>query len=109
MQGISRVTGNPLSGDEHLQQSIADILTTPIGSRVMRREYGFDFSVIASPQSQSTIMKLYVSVVRSLLKWEPRITITRLQTNRDAGGKLTLDITAKKNNRLINITSPVGA
>ena len=24
----------------HLRQSIADVLTTPIGSRVQRREYG---------------------------------------------------------------------
>lgn len=31
--------GAPLSGVAHLQQSIKDILTTPLGSRRMRQEY----------------------------------------------------------------------
>lgn len=39
MNGISATTGRPLSGIDHLRQSIRDILTTPIGSRVMRRLY----------------------------------------------------------------------
>lgn len=40
MNGMDATTGKPLSGDAHLAQSVADILTTPIGSRVMRRSYG---------------------------------------------------------------------
>ena len=40
LTGLNRITGQPLSGYEHLKQSIADILTTPVGSRVMRPEYG---------------------------------------------------------------------
>lgn len=32
-------TGN-LNDTEHLKQSVRDILTTPLASRVMRREYG---------------------------------------------------------------------
>ncbi|SPX13597.1 Baseplate assembly protein W [Escherichia coli] len=32
-------TGN-LNDMEHLKQSVRDILTTPLASRVMRREYG---------------------------------------------------------------------
>ena len=40
MTGMSRIKGTSLSEKEHLQQSVADILTTPIGSRVMRRDYG---------------------------------------------------------------------
>ena len=40
MIGMARTSGAILTGDAHLAQSVADILTTPIGSRVMRREYG---------------------------------------------------------------------
>ena len=40
MIGMSAVTGKPLEGLDHLRQSIADILSTPIGTRVGRREYG---------------------------------------------------------------------
>lgn len=33
-------TGGAIDRLAHIRQSIADILTTRIGSRVMRREYG---------------------------------------------------------------------
>lgn len=40
MSGTSRLTGRVIDQDAHLTQSITDILTTPKGSRVMRRDYG---------------------------------------------------------------------
>ena len=40
MIGMDRHTGQPLSGHDHLRQSIGDILGTPVGSRRMRPEYG---------------------------------------------------------------------
>lgn len=40
MFGMSNQTGSYLTDEEHLKQSIIDILTTPIGSRVICREYG---------------------------------------------------------------------
>ena len=40
MIGMDRHTGLPISGIEHLRQSIADILSTPLGSRRQRMEYG---------------------------------------------------------------------
>ncbi|NYZ70451.1 baseplate assembly protein W, partial [Endozoicomonas sp. SM1973] len=40
MQGTHRLTGKPLSNLDHLRQSITDILTTRIGTRLMRRDYG---------------------------------------------------------------------
>ena len=40
MIGLAATTGRTITGAAHLAQSIADVLTTPIGSRVMRREYG---------------------------------------------------------------------
>lgn len=40
MQGMNVHTGRSIAGLEHLRQSITDILSPPIGSRIMRREYG---------------------------------------------------------------------
>jgi phage baseplate assembly protein W len=40
MIGLDASTGKQLSGMAHLRQSVRDILTTPIGTRVMRRDYG---------------------------------------------------------------------
>mgnify|MGYP000378988381 CR=1 FL=1 len=39
---MNRTTGAAISGLEHLRQSVGDILSTPIGSRVMLRDYGCD-------------------------------------------------------------------
>lgn len=33
-------TGHTLNNLAHIQQSIRDILLTPVGTRIMRREYG---------------------------------------------------------------------
>ena len=38
MIGMSTKTGRTLRDRQHLAQSIADIVTTPLGSRIMRRE-----------------------------------------------------------------------
>ncbi|MGL4827152.1 MAG: GPW/gp25 family protein, partial [Vibrionaceae bacterium] len=37
---MNRFTGYSISELQHIKQSIQDILTTPLGSRVMRRDYG---------------------------------------------------------------------
>ena len=40
MMGMHAATGRSLTGLDHLRQSVADIITTPIGSRIRRRRYG---------------------------------------------------------------------
>ena len=40
VQSMNNITGESIDGLAHLKQSVNDILTTPIGSRVMRRDYG---------------------------------------------------------------------
>ncbi len=52
MTGLSRTTGRAMdaASDAHVIQSIEDILTTPIGQRVMRPTYGsFLFELIDQP------------------------------------------------------------
>ncbi len=50
--GMSRSTGQALTDTDHIRQSIGDILRTPIGSRVMRRNYGSLLSaMIDQPQT----------------------------------------------------------
>ncbi|MCP6182931.1 baseplate assembly protein, partial [Klebsiella pneumoniae] len=50
--GMNRTTGERISDVDHISQSIGDILRTPVGSRVMRREYGSLLSqMIDQPQT----------------------------------------------------------
>ncbi len=109
MHGIDISNGKALTGDAHLQQSVTDILTTPINSRVMRREYGFDFSVLAAPQNNTTLMRVYIAVVQSLSRWEPRIRITRVHAERNANGQLVVDlIGVKDTGEAVNLQSALG-
>ena len=74
MRGMNVATGKPLSGVDHLRQSITNILTTPIGSRVMRRDYGSNlFNRIDNPVNGDLIAEVYADVYDALDKWEPAL------------------------------------
>jgi phage baseplate assembly protein W len=77
----------------HLRQSIRDILTTPKGSRVMRRSYGSDlFDLVDAPMNRETLMKIYAATVGALTTWEPRILVLRVTSSSAAPGSVTLDL-----------------
>lgn len=81
---MNRNTGTRLDTLAHLRQSIADILTTPIGSRVMRREYGSLLpALIDHPDNLATQTRLYSAVASALMRWEPRVQIDHMRTVRD--------------------------
>ncbi len=78
--GMNRVTGRSLSESQHISQSIQDILTTPLGSRVMRRDYGSAiFALIDQPQSAAVTLQIMAAAVMALTRWEPRIRITEIE------------------------------
>lgn len=77
--GMNCNTGKAISDAEHIQQSIRDILTTPRGSRVMRRDYGSDlFELIDQPQTPALRLHIMAAIVMALTRWEPRIRITNI-------------------------------
>ena len=94
MIGTHAVTGRALSGTEHLAQSIGDILTTPLGSRVMRRDYGSLLpELVDQPFNDATRLRLYGAAALALMRWEPRIRLLRIQLFQgDAPGRFTLEL-----------------
>lgn len=79
MRGMSAITGAALEGTAHLAQSIGDILSTPVGSRVMRRDYGSLLPrLIDQPFNGATRIRLYAAIATALMRWEPRIRLTRI-------------------------------
>ncbi|MBA1184496.1 baseplate assembly protein [Pseudomonas stutzeri] len=94
MIGMSARTGRTLSDSAHLAQSIADILTTPIGSRVMRREYGSQLpDLIDAPFNDATRLQAYAATAMALMRWEPRIRLSRVQLFLgDRPGQAVLDV-----------------
>lgn len=96
MNGTSATTGAPLSGIDHLRQSIRDILTTPIGSRVMRRDYGSRlFSLIDAPMNRATLLAIYAATAEAIATWEPRFALTKVVATSAAPGAVTLDMTGE--------------
>ncbi|EWH00544.1 GPW/gp25 family protein [Halomonas sp. BC04] len=95
MAGMNAHTGQPLDGLEHIRQSVRDILTTPIGSRVMRRDYGSLLpDLIDQPLHDATLLQAYAATVIALLRWEPRINVTaiRRSVSADHPGTAVLEI-----------------
>lgn len=80
VKGMSRHSGLKIDQDNHILQSVRDILTTPIGSRVMRRDYGSLLPfLIDSPLNSYFIMQLRASVIHALMRWETRVTPVRIE------------------------------
>lgn len=93
MDGINATDGMRLSGIEHLRQSISDILTTPIGSRVMRREYGSRlYELVDAPINRQTIIEIYAATAEAIARWEPRFQVTQVKIAGAQPGLVELDL-----------------
>lgn len=86
-------TGRRISLRAHISQSIADILTTPIQSRLMRRGYGsFIPKLIDQPMTPANILRLQAATAQAIMKWEPRTRLRRATLAMDATGRAVLQI-----------------
>lgn len=96
MYGISATTGRKLGGIDHLRQSIRDILTTPIGSRVMRRDYGSRlFELIDTPYSSATKLAIIAATAEALMTWEPRIEVEDITLRSYTPGHIIIDLVGR--------------
>lgn len=94
--GMNADSGRDLTGLEHLKQSIADILNTPIGSRVMRRDYGSRlFELVDAPINRSTVIEIISATADALMKWEDRLIVSAVDVTSAVIGQITLRITGK--------------
>lgn len=93
MIGMDRRTGKQLSGQAHLRQSIEDILTTPLGSRRMRPEYGSDLRrYVDLPVNEGWKSAVQAEVARALGRWEPRLQLELVKVVSVVDGKVTLQL-----------------
>lgn len=91
MRGMNAEHGGSLNGIEHLMQSIRDILSTPLGSRVMRRDYGSRlFELIDNPTNSETLIEVYAATAEALDRWEPRFRLRQVGVDSAAPGHLSL-------------------
>lgn len=98
MIGMDARAGVFVDDTAHLRQSIADILTTPIGSRIERRDYGSLLpELVDQPFNDATKLKLFGAAATALLRWEPRIRLTRIGLARTVDpGMYVLDLDGQR-------------
>ena len=95
MPGMNVNTGKRLDGIDHIRQSVADIITTPIGSRVMRRDYGSLVpELLDMPMNDALLMQVYAATIIAVTRWEPRIQITgaRRTVNTQQHGAVVIEL-----------------
>lgn len=92
--GVNAVTGAPLTDWDHTRQSIAKILNTPIGARVMRRDFGSELpDLIDARMTRRNVLALYSAAATAIQKWEPRFRMRFGRVSRaDATGAISLEI-----------------
>mgnify|MGYP001030966229 CR=1 FL=1 len=96
MIGMDRQTGQPISGIQHLRQSIADILGTPLGSRRMRPEYGSKLRLFVDlPVNEGWKSAVQAEVARALDRWEPRLKLERVRVVAVIGGRIDLQLAGR--------------
>ncbi len=75
--GVNAVTGMPLAGWAHVQQSLNVIFTTRIGQRLMRRFFGSAVpALLGQPLTPGQLMRFYMAIVIAVELWEPRFAVT---------------------------------
>ena len=107
-QGMNRNTGLGIRDTEHISQSMRDILLTPVGSRVMRREYGSLLSaLIDMPQNPALRLQIMVACYSAIQKWEPRIRLTAISFETGDAGEMYVDITGMRTDTGASVSTTV--
>ncbi len=89
---MNNLTGHHIRGEQHIRQSIEDILTTPVGARVMRRDYGsLIYELLDRPINDALLLQVYAATFIALRRWEPRVRVEAIAAN-NYGSSLILNI-----------------
>ncbi|MDH2998100.1 baseplate wedge subunit [Pasteurellaceae bacterium LFhippo2] len=107
---MDKETGEYLDDEiEHIKQSVADILLTAKGTRIMRRTYGSNlYKLIDRPISAGLALQISCACVMALKQWEPRIEVNSFKvafSSLDAPYSLTgsLEATIKATNTIFKM------
>ncbi|EBU7701982.1 baseplate assembly protein [Salmonella enterica subsp. enterica serovar Agama] len=97
--GMSQSNGKAITDTDHLRQSVRDILLTPQGSRIARREYGSLLStLIDQPQNPALRLQIMSAVYVALNRWEPRLTLDSITINGNFDDSMVVELTGQRNN-----------
>lgn len=92
--GMSRLNGTKLTKHEHIGQSVDDIITTPVGTRVKRRDYGSHvFDLVDSPANPTGALQMIAATAEAIERWEPRLDLKKASVSAGLDGKAVIELT----------------
>lgn len=104
MIGTSRTTARPIDDAARLAQSIGDILSTPRGTRVMRRDYGSDLPLlIDQPMNGETVVDIYAATAEAIDRWEPAFQLRRVEIAAASAGRMELRLTGEASTLAVEV------
>jgi len=114
MIGLAKSTGRAIDGNAHLAQSIADILSTPLGTRIQRRDYGsLLFDLIDQPLNAATRALVHAATALAITRWEPRLRLRKVKMGGEpAQGHLLITIEGDRTdlpavNNYVSLSIPI--
>lgn len=91
--GMNPNSTGQLTDTDQLWNSVRDVLTTPLASRVMRRDYGSLLpDLLDSPQNEATRLQCMSAAVIALAMWEPRIALNGINISYSKDGAVTAEL-----------------
>ncbi|RRZ88539.1 GPW/gp25 family protein [Erwinia sp. 198] len=95
--GMNQQTGLALTDTDHIRQSVRDILLTPQGSRIARREYGSVlFALTDQPQNKALNLQIMVAVYGALSCWEAYIGLNMVNITCNYDGSMQVELTGQR-------------
>ena len=92
MPGLDSKTLQPIGELDHVEQSVRDILLTPIGSRVHRREYGCAaHDLVDAGTGPAGLAAIRAAAIEALGRWEPRLSLSLVSASA-SGGRVTVRV-----------------
>lgn len=92
---LDRKTGDLVQGWDRIKQSIEVILTTRVGTRLMRRWWGSSFlNMQDKPGSEEVIMSGMMAAIAAINTYEPEFKISKVsidEMNSDGEILITID------------------
>lgn len=79
MIGMDRHTGALISGQSYLVQRVQDVVTTRVGTRIIRRQYGGSLpDLVDRKVVPATFTRAAAAIAATLMQWVPDFKIRRI-------------------------------
>lgn len=110
---MNRDTGRTMASEkDHIAQCVGDILTTPIGTRVMKRDYGSRvFDLVDQPGHAPNVLRLIAAATDAVERWETRVRVERGAVTTTFDGKVTMALNCRlvSTGAAVTINTVIGA